>query len=166
LSDKEGIGKEIAQRRKEIVIREYAPTLRPTPGAHELVVRIREEGLRPVIATSAESDELQVLLRAAGIADLIGDAAHSSDTGRSKPDPDIVQAALEKSGARPEESLMIGDTPYDIEAAHSAGVEVIAVRCGGHDTDLEGALAVYDNLADILAHWEETPLARKAAARS
>jgi HAD superfamily hydrolase (TIGR01509 family) len=163
LTDSEGPGKEIAERRKQLIIQDYPPTLQPTPGARALVERIRAEGMQPVIATSAKSDELKVLLRAAGIEDLVGERANSDDAEQSKPNPDIVQAALQKSDSRPEDSLMIGDTPYDVESAHRAGVRVIAVRSGGHDADLSDALAVYDNPADILAHWEETPLAQASA---
>jgi phosphoglycolate phosphatase-like HAD superfamily hydrolase len=56
---------------------------------------------------------------------------------------------------------MIGDTPYDIEAAAQLGIPVIAVRCGGYaDADLAGALAIYDDPADLLAHYDESPLGR------
>jgi phosphoglycolate phosphatase-like HAD superfamily hydrolase len=58
---------------------------------------------------------------------------------------------------------MIGDTPYDVDATRKAGVPIIALRSGGHDADLNGALAVYDNPADLLAHWDESPLALKRA---
>jgi phosphoglycolate phosphatase-like HAD superfamily hydrolase len=87
--------------------------------------------------------------------------ATSSDAEGSKPEPDIVQAALEKSASAPRDSIMIGDTPFDVEAASKAGVAAVAFRSGGHDTDLNGALAVYDDPADLLAHWDESPLAQK-----
>jgi HAD superfamily hydrolase (TIGR01509 family) len=158
LSDKEGIGKEIAQRRKEIFRQRYLPGIKPTLGARELVERLKQEGMTPVIATSAEGDELEALLDAAGVADLIDLRATASDASGSKPDPDIVHAALEKSESTPQESIMVGDTPYDIEAARKEGVAAIAFRCGGHDDDLKGALAIYDNPADLVRSWNESPL--------
>jgi HAD superfamily hydrolase (TIGR01509 family) len=158
LSDEEGEGKQLADRHKQIFLQQYGPQLQPTPGARDLVQRIKQSRLKPVIATSAKSEELKALLKAAQVEDLIEEKADSDDAAESKPDPDIVHAALRKSGSKPEESLLIGDTPYDLEAANRAGVAVIAVRCGGHDDDLKGALAVYDDPVDILRHWDETPL--------
>lgn len=161
LSDSHGLGKEIAEQRKKIFLEKYAPTLQPAPGGRDLVLRIREDHLQPVIATSAKSEELEALLEAAQIADLVEDQVTSDDASESKPDPDIVQAAVEKSGVEADETIMIGDTPYDIESAKKIEVGVIAVRCGGHDHDLAGALAVYDDPADLLAHYDESPLARE-----
>ncbi len=74
-----------------------------------------------------------------------------------KPDPDVVEAAIQRSGSSPDELIMIGDTPYDIEAATKAGVKSIAFHCGGwHNQDLKGAMVVYDGLADLLAHNEQS----------
>ncbi len=82
------------------------------------------------------------------------------DAGESKPAPDIVSVALKKIGLPPNEVVMIGDAPYDIESAEKIGVGTIAVRCGGFsDEDLKGALAIYDDPADLLAHYDESPLA-------
>lgn len=74
-------------------------------------------------------------------------------------DEDIVEAALSKSQLSPDRAVMLGDTPYDIEAAGKAGVGVIAFRCGGfNDEQLSGALAIYDDPADLLRHYAESPL--------
>jgi len=163
LKDTEGIGKKITERRAEIFPKQYAPHLQPAPGARDLLVRLKDAGLTLTIATSAKDQELQALLKAAGIDDLIQHKATSDDAGQSKPDPDIVQAALKESGLDPSDVLMLGDTPYDIEAAERSQVGVIAVRCGGHDKDLAGALAVYDDPADLLAHLGDSPIGTHAA---
>ena len=84
-----------------------------------------------MVATSAKASEVQALLEQAGVADLIQLASSSDDAERSKPDPDIVQAALRMSGSQAAHSVMLGDTPYDIEAAARARVPSIALRCGG-----------------------------------
>lgn len=154
-------GKPIVETRKRILKDTYMPTLRPTPGARDLLKRIQQDGLQLVVATSSSPEDVKELLTRAGVIDLIEEAASSGDAENSKPDPDILQAALEKVSCAPGESIMIGDTPYDIEAAQRAGVPIIAVRCGGwDDADLKGAIAVYDDPADLLAHYEESPLGK------
>jgi phosphoglycolate phosphatase-like HAD superfamily hydrolase len=73
-----------------------------------------------------------------------------------------MTATLKKLGYPANEVVMIGDTPYDIEAARKVGVGTIAFRCGGwHDADLGGALAVYDGPADLLAHYDTSPLGKQ-----
>ncbi len=162
LSGKEGKGKEIADRRKELIINKFKSSLEPAPGGRELILKMRSNGLRLIIASSASTEELSVLLKAAQIDDLLSqdDAITSSDTDASKPDPDPVAAALKKLKMPPEQVVMLGDTPYDIESAGKVGVGVIAFRCGGFDdTQLNGAIAIYNAPADLLAHYEHSPLA-------
>jgi HAD superfamily hydrolase (TIGR01509 family) len=158
LADDHPDAERLRQRRGEIFRERYLPGLRPTPGAAELVGRLREAGLRLVVATSAGGSELEGLLERAGVPELGQLATTSSDADRSKPDPDIVAAALALAGLRPTEAVMIGDTPYDVDAAARAGVPLVAVRCGGWpDRALAGALAVYDDPADILRGWLQSP---------
>jgi phosphoglycolate phosphatase-like HAD superfamily hydrolase len=84
----------------------------------------------------------------------------ADDAGHSKPDPDIVEVALQKAGCAASEAVLLGDTPYDIQAALKAGVGTIAVRSGGHsDSALERALAIYDDTADLLANFETSVFA-------
>lgn len=157
LSDEEGVGKQIAERRKQIFRARYAATLSPAPGSRELLLRLREAGLDLAVASSAKADELQTLLKAAQVDDLIGETTTSSDADESKPAPDIVGVALKKLGLHADEVVMLGDTPYDIESATGCGVRVIAVRCGGFsDEQLSGALAIYDDPADALAHYDRS----------
>lgn len=89
-------------------------------------------------------------------------AVASSDVKASKPDPYIVEAALAKIGMQPSDVVMLGDTPYDIEAANKVGVAVIAFRCGGfNDSQLKNAIAIYDDPADLVAQYDNSPLAKK-----
>lgn len=112
------------------------------------------------VASSARHEDLEALLKIASVPELLESSTSSKEVDRSKPDPDIVAAALSKLGTPPDETVMIGDTPYDIESGNRAGVRVIALRCGGwHDDDLRGAIAVYDDPADLLARYDESPLA-------
>jgi HAD superfamily hydrolase (TIGR01509 family) len=165
LSGKSGKGKEIADRRKELIINKFGPNLAPTNGARQLVAKMREQGLRLLIASSATSQELTILLKAAQVDDLLSqdEATTSSDAEASKPAPDIVEAALSKLEMQPDQVVMLGDTPYDVESAKKAGVGVIAFRCGGFDdSQLEDAIAIYDDPTDLLAHYDRSPLAREA----
>jgi phosphoglycolate phosphatase-like HAD superfamily hydrolase len=148
----------IGETRGEIFLERELPTLRPTPGARELLEYLMARQLELVVATSAKEDEVHALLEQAGVADLIEAASSADDAERSKPDPDIVQAALQKVRRPASHSMMIGDTPYDVEAASRSRVPIIAVRCGGwDDAALDGALAIYDDPADLLAHYAESP---------
>lgn len=152
-------GKRLDGRKGEIFRERYLPGLEPTPGTRALLERMRDDGLTLVVATSAGKDDLRGLLERAGIRDLIEDATSSSDVEESKPDPDVVESALRKAGEAAEDTVMIGDTPYDVEAAQRAGVRLIGVRTGGWSADeLRGAIAVFDDPADLLAHYGETPL--------
>lgn len=154
-------GKAISQKREEIFKERYLPHLRAFPGAQELIERIRKQGLKVAIASSAKPDELQALLQLVGAADLIKDKTSSQDVQRSKPDPDVMDVTLKRTGLPANELLMIGDTAYDIEAAQKVHVGTIAFRCGGwQDADLAGAIAIYDGPADLLAHYDSSPLAR------
>lgn len=162
LNEGEGIGKEITELRKNIFMERYLPDVKPAPGSRALVMRMRDDGLTIGIASSAKGDELQDLLRAADVDDLIQEATTSSDADQSKPAPDIVHAALQQVKTEPSQVLMIGDTPYDVESARQAGVGTIAVRCGGHDdAEMNDALAIYDDPADLLAHYDESPLGHR-----
>lgn len=150
---------EISSYRGELFRNEYAGKLKPAPGSRQLVQKLQERGLKLLVATSAKAEELNALLKAAQVDDLLKHATTSDDAENSKPDPDIVHAALDKIGLTPPEVIMIGDTPYDIEAAGRAGVQLIAVRCGGWaDKDLTGSVAIYDNPADILINFDSSPL--------
>jgi phosphoglycolate phosphatase-like HAD superfamily hydrolase len=126
-----------------------------------LLHRLRDDGIKLVVATSAGGDEVEGLLEQAGVEDLIQAATSSSDAEESKPDPDIVEAALEQAGFPPDQVVMLGDTPYDVEAATRAGIAIVAVRTGGwEDADLRGAVAVYDDPAALLEAFDESPLGR------
>ena len=154
-------GKAISQKREEIFKDRYLPHLQAFPGARELIEQMRKRGLQVAIASSAKPDELQAMLRLIGAEDLIEEKTSSKDVQRSKPDPDVMTVTLERTGLPANETLMIGDTAYDIEAAQKAHVGTIAFRCGGwSDKDLAGAIAIYDGPVDLLAHYDNSPLVR------
>jgi HAD superfamily hydrolase (TIGR01509 family) len=149
-------GRSITQLKKQI-FRGLLPTLQPMPGARPLLSYLREQNVDLVIATSADEREVTALLAQAGIEDLIPRRATKDDVKESKPDPDIVHAAMARSNARVEHTGLIGDTPYDIEAARAAGIRSIALRCGGYWTDrsLHSAADIFDDPQALLAHWRD-----------
>jgi len=160
LSDESPQGQAIAERRRETFLQKYLPHLRPCRGARALVQHLYDRRFELAVASSAKAEELTPLLRIAGVEDLLRLKTSSDDAPSSKPDPDIVQAALDRAKLRAAEAILVGDTPYDIEAGRRAGVGVIALRCGGwRDTGLRDALAIYDDPADLLAQIDHSPLA-------
>ncbi|MNT06728.1 Pyrophosphatase PpaX [compost metagenome] len=141
----------------------YLPRVRALPGTRALLDKLEALGLKRVIATSAKSDELAGLLRAADASELESSATTSDDADESKPEPDIVEAALRRAGVGADGAIMIGDTPYDVAAARRAGVRIVAFRSGGwDDAGLSGAIAVYDDPADLLAQFDSSPFGREA----
>ncbi|WP_034384462.1 HAD family hydrolase [Deinococcus sp. YIM 77859] len=112
------------------------PQLQATRGARALVEGLQARGLRVVLATSGEADIVDGLLKRAHLEDLNLDRVSSSEVESSKPAPDLIQAGLKKLGLPAEAALMVGDTPYDAEAARKAGVPYVLLRCGGN-TGLE-----------------------------
>ena len=152
-------GERLTRRHGEIFRGTYLPKLRPFHGTHAMLERMQAEGFTLVIATSAGKEDLSAILEHAKLHELVDDHTSSSDVETSKPDPDIVHAALDKAGVPASDAIFLGDTPYDIEAAARAGVRCVAVRCGGwwSDDELAQAVAIYDDPADIVERWAESP---------
>ena len=163
LEEDSSLGEKIGETRSRIFKTKYLPHLKPFPRVKELLKRMTDDGLKLVVASSAKEDEMEELLKIAGATEFIEDKTSSSDAENSKPDPDIVQAALDDLGLPPDEVIMLGDTPYDVEAAARAGIKTVALRSGGwRDAELPGAEAVYDDAADLLARYDSSPLAKRA----
>ena len=157
------LGRALAARRGEIFRTRYLPTVRPFPGVPDLLCELRDDGFKLVVASSAEKEDLQRLLAVARAEWLLDAATSGDEAERSKPDPDVVHAALRKLALAPELACMLGDTPYDVAAATRAGVATIAFRCGGwDDAHLAGAIAIYDDPEDLRVHRASSPLARPA----
>ena len=154
-------GKQIARRRAEIFQQVWLPQLLPFPRTRELVERLEDDGFGLAVASSATEEELRPLLRIAGVSDLIPTRTSSDDAEKSKPDPDIVKAALERTGCPADLAIMIGDTPYDVEAALRAGIRIAAFECGGWGrADLKGASEIYRDASDLLDKYDVSILFR------
>ena len=161
LTEDSPLGRRIGERRKEIFLTEFLPHLKPFPRVRDFVQRLRDDTFNVVVASSASKKELSALLDVAGIADLLTSATSADDADRSKPDPDIVVAALQRSGASRESAVMVGDTPYDVVAAQQAGIAIVGVESGGWKRDeLAGAIEVHPGIAELCSSYSESILAR------
>ncbi|WP_338662004.1 HAD family hydrolase [Pararoseomonas sp. SCSIO 73927] len=161
---------EALEKRRGIIMRErYTPLIRPFSCVPELFRRIRADGTRLVLASSAKAEELQVFKRVAGIEELVDAETSSDDAERSKPHPDIFEAAFALCGTEDRGAVVtVGDTPYDAEASVRAGLRPVGVRSGGWaDEPLRaaGCIAVHAGPADLLARYGDTPLAPGPAGR-
>jgi HAD superfamily hydrolase (TIGR01509 family) len=153
-------GKAIAKSRVRWFKERELETIPPTRGARELLEAVHARGARVVVATSAKKEELDGLLARGDLGPLVDIATTSDDAEESKPDPDIISAALKKAGVRADEAVMVGDTQYDIEAAHKAGVACVALLCGGNDqTTLGDADAIYADPAELTGALDKPPFA-------
>jgi HAD superfamily hydrolase (TIGR01509 family) len=160
-------GQRITKHRKRLFLERYLPALKPFPDAARLAARMHDQGLRLVVATSANEEEMRALVRVAQIEPYLHHATSASEAESSKPDPDIVEAALAKAGVPPEEAILLGDTEYDVTAGERAGVLVVALRSGGSDdAELAGAIAIYDDARALLESYDASPFAPGARDRS
>jgi HAD superfamily hydrolase (TIGR01549 family) len=156
--------KALSEAWKESFQQNYLANVQPFPKVRELFQHMKNVGLRMVIASSAKKDILEPLLEKLNVKEFIGGATSADDAERSKPEPDLIEAALDKLGLEPREVAMIGDTPYDVQAASKAHVRTIAFRSGGFsDEDLAGAVEIYDSPADLLQNFEKSTLAHDQA---
>jgi HAD superfamily hydrolase (TIGR01509 family) len=164
----ERLGEQIERERLALFKAKYLPRVKPFPKVRELFERIRADGRKIVLATSAKGEELRTYEDLARIADLVDDETSSDDAERSKPHPDIFHAAMAKlRGVPADEAIAVGDTPYDAEAAGKAGLRTIGVLCGGFpeaELRASGCVAIFRDPADLLARYDESPLSPRVGA--
>lgn len=155
----EEFGDEMTELRSEIFKDEYLSRVKPFPKVRELFEKIKADGGRIALASSSNEDEVEAYKKIANIADLIEKSTSADDASRSKPEPDIFQAALKLLGnPAPETVLVVGDTPYDAEAAAKAKLKIIGVLCGGfEEKDLreKGCVEIYRDPADLLVDYRK-----------
>jgi HAD superfamily hydrolase (TIGR01509 family) len=127
----------------------------PLPGAQEIITTLSSLHIAIWLATSAKSEELDHHVRSLEAKGKLAGMVSSSDVESAKPAPDIFQLTLERAGSSPQESIVVGDTIWDIQSAQGCGLQTIAVRTGGAFSRQElqeaGAVAVYTDCADLLA---------------
>ena len=142
---------------------EYRDSVRPFPGARELILEANRRGMDVVLASSANGPDLDFYVELLDAKELLNSTTSKDDVEHSKPCPDIFEGALEKLGIRPDEAVVVGDTPFDISAAAKIGLKTIAVRSGDFtDEQLAGAVEIYDDVADLLANYDSSYLSRSS----
>jgi len=156
-------GKELDEYRSELFKKDYLPKVKGFPKVRELFQRIKRDRKRIALASSAKADEIETYKKIAHVDGLIESETSSADADKSKPHPDIFEAALRRlPGITLDQVIVVGDTPYDAEAAAKANLQTIGLLCGGwKEKDLRqaGCIAIYKNPADLLAHYDKSPLA-------
>ena len=160
-------GEALEKFRGEVYKREFMPNIRPFDSVRELFLKMRTANIQTVLASSAKGDELEYYKQLCNIGDLIEGNTSADDAEKSKPHPDIFQAALAQlNNVQPGEAMVIGDTPYDAIAAARAGMPSIGMLCGGFPAQElldAGCIRLYRDPADLLAQFEASPFARRAA---
>ncbi len=161
-NDLKAFGEELEERRGAILKERYLPKVKAFPEVRALLEHLRSKNVDIALASSAKEDELEVYKKAADIEDVIDEQTSSDDAESSKPNPDIFLAALDRLGKPdPKDVIVVGDTPYDAEAAGKAGLRTVGLLCGGFPEDSlreAGCVAIYRDPADLLAHYEASPL--------
>jgi HAD superfamily hydrolase (TIGR01509 family) len=152
-------GKALDDYRSDLFRKEYLPKVRPFPKVRELFQRIRDDGKSIVLASSGKKADTKYYIDLLQISDLIEGYTSGDDAEHSKPAPDIFAASLKKLGnLAPSKAITVGDTKFDVAAARKAGLRTIALICGGTSESIlreAGAIAVYRDPADLLAHYDE-----------
>ncbi len=152
------MGDNIEKYRGALFKREYFSRVKPFPNVRELFLRIRRDGHRIALASSAKADEVEDYKKLLHVDGLVDAQTSSSDVDCSKPCPDVFEVALQRLGVEPRRALVIGDTPYDAIAARRAGLRAAGVLCGGfpeRGLREEGCVVIYRDPADLLAHYAE-----------
>jgi HAD superfamily hydrolase (TIGR01549 family) len=155
----ERFGRELDEYRSELFRKEYLPKVRPFPKVRELFQSIHTHDKRIVLASSGKKTDTEYYIDLLEIGNLIDGYVSGDDAGSSKPAPDIFAASLEKLGdVSRADAVTIGDTRFDIEAAKKAGLKTVAFLCGGTPESVlceAGAIAIYLDPADFLAHYDK-----------
>jgi len=161
----EAKGEKLDEHRSQLFKKNYLGLVTAFPGVRELFERLLADGWQVALASSAKQDELDTYKRIAHIEDLVQTATTSDDADKSKPHPDIFQAALRRlSGCQTSDVIVVGDAPYDAQAAGKAGLKTIGLLCGGfsqEDLEAAGCIAIYQDPANLLASYDSSPLARR-----
>jgi HAD superfamily hydrolase (TIGR01509 family) len=156
---------ELEEYRSELFKKEYLQRVQPFPEARTLIAKITADGKKVALASSAKQKELEHYKELLGVEDFLDGETNADDADQSKPEPDIFLAAMAELGnPEPEETVVIGDTPYDAIAARKAGLQTIGVLCGGFPEEWlrdEGCVEIYKSPADLLARYEESLLCEK-----
>ena len=163
LTDKEihQFGEELKSFRSELFKSRYINLVKPFPGVRELFSQIKERGKKLALGSSCSKSDLEFYVKLLKIEDLIDVTTNADDVERTKPHPDIFQIALQRLKMTAKHALVVGDSPYDVEAAAKAGMSTIAFLSGGFPKELlasAGAQTFYDGPSDLLTNYFKSPI--------
>jgi HAD superfamily hydrolase (TIGR01509 family) len=156
--------KKLGDAQGQIFKARFLDHVKPFPGAHEIIAHARNRGQLVALASSAAQAELEHYLDLLDAGALVTATTSSADVENTKPAPDIFSVALAKlPGVDADQAIVVGDTPYDVEAARKVGIVTVALRSGGFTDDSltgAGAIAIYDDVEALLEDYENSPLGR------
>jgi HAD superfamily hydrolase (TIGR01509 family) len=154
------LGDRIRAAEKDLYF-ELIDEVEPMDGARELIADLGRRGHTIVLASSAKEEEVERYLDLLDARDLADGWTTSADVRATKPQPDLVNAALQRVGGSAGDAVMVGDTPWDVHAARAAGVPTLGVLTGGfaiEELSESGAAEVFESVADLNASLDRTPL--------
>ncbi|MFL6539187.1 MAG: HAD family hydrolase, partial [Chthoniobacterales bacterium] len=157
----QSFGDELNKFRGDIFKEKYMDRVQPFPKVRELFERIRNDGKRIVLASSGNEDEIQHYIKLLNVRDVADVYTTKTDVKHSKPNPDIFARALTLVDVSADDAVVVGDTPYDVQAAKKIDVRTIGVLCGGFPEDqlrASGAIAIFHDPADLLENYTRSPL--------
>lgn len=156
------LGERMRDYRRELYKREYHPRIKAFPQVRQLFLRIKADSKRIALASSATKDDLATYIQILNVGDLVDAATTTTEVEASKPEPDIFLSTLDKlGGIAPDRVIVVGDTPYDAEAASKANLRTIGVLSGGFSAEnlrQAGCIAIYQDVSDLLARYDESPI--------
>lgn len=160
-------GREILRKQARIFRTWYLPRILPFVGARRLLQRMQADGLRIVALSSGSADTAPELVRASGVADLLDDVVSADGEPRDAAFNEIITSIIARGDGKRDGIVLIGDSPYDVSMGERAGVDVIALRCGGWtDASLQGAMAVYEDHIHLLSQFQTSPLGSLGSMRA
>jgi HAD superfamily hydrolase (TIGR01549 family) len=144
-------GEDLKKYRSKLYREKYLPDVKPFPFASGLFESLRKSGVKIALASSSDAEEVKYYTRLLGVEKLIEGSTSKGDAKQSKPSPEIFEAALQRAGSDPEFTFVVGDTPYDILAAHRCALPVVAVLSGGFEPEtLAKAEFLFDDAGDLV----------------
>ncbi len=155
----EKFGKKLTEYRKELFLENYLPSIKTFPKLKDLFTKLSEDKKKIALASSASDEELSQYKKLLNISRFLDEETTSDDAAESKPEPDIFEAAFKKlKNINKKDVLVIGDTPYDAQAAVKAGLKIIGVKTGDWSAEsliADGCFEVYENLSEILINYDK-----------
>jgi HAD superfamily hydrolase (TIGR01549 family) len=149
------VGDRVTELRTKLWKEDYMPRVEPFPGARRALETLHERGVKLALASSSNEDEVEYYTQLLGVGELLETSTSKGDADVSKPSPEIFRAALERIGSDEARTLAVGDTPYDILAAHRVPIPIAMVRSGGFEDELLGkAEFLFDDVEELVREIE------------